>query len=161
MPHLEKSPQTTGISKGVQIRLDPTLKQESGIHLTKANMTWRDLLVSFMCLFDELAHRRMAGLSKPTMQTRPRQAIPPQSTPIPLSMSVEFAALLSEAHSSELPIGSPTYRRWMHHCNRCGQFWVTKMVIPQCCHHCLSPYCNRCRTRRGGALYGTHATVPG
>jgi len=56
MPHLEKSPQTTGPSKGVQIRLDPALKQEFGIHRTKANMTWRDLLVSFMCLFDELAH---------------------------------------------------------------------------------------------------------
>jgi len=161
MPHPEKPPQTTGRSKRVQIRLDPTLKQESRIHLTKANMTWQDLLVPYTCHFVEEAHRRMAGPSKPTMQTHPRQALPPQSTPIPLSTSVELAALLGEAHSLELPIGSPTYRRWMHHCNRCGQFWVTEMVTLQCCHHCLSPYWNRCRTRRGRALRGTHATALG
>jgi hypothetical protein len=132
MPHPETPPQTTGRSKRVQIRLDLTLKQESRIHLTKANMTWQDLLVPSTCHFVEEAHRRMAGPSKPTMQTRPRQAIPPQSTPRPLSTSVELAALLGEAHSLELPIGSPTYRRWMHHCNRCGQCWVTEMVTPQC-----------------------------
>ena len=161
MPHPEKPPQTTGRSKRVQIRLDPTLKQESRIHLTKANMTWQDLLVPYTCHFVEEAHRRMAGPSKATMQTHPRQAIPPQSTPIPLSTSVELAALLGEAHSLELPIGSPTSRRWMHHCNRCGQFWVTDMVTLRCCHHCLSPYWNRCRTRRGRALRGTHATALG
>jgi hypothetical protein len=31
-------------SEGVQIRLDPDLKQEARVYLTIANMTWQDLL---------------------------------------------------------------------------------------------------------------------
>ena len=35
---------TKGRSEGVQIRLDPDLKQEARVYLTMANMTWQDLL---------------------------------------------------------------------------------------------------------------------
>ena len=35
---------TKGRSEGVQIRLDPALKQEARIYLTIAKMTWQDLL---------------------------------------------------------------------------------------------------------------------
>jgi hypothetical protein len=35
---------TKGRSEGVQIRLDPDLKQEARLYLTMANMTWQDLL---------------------------------------------------------------------------------------------------------------------
>ena len=33
-----------GRSEGVQIRLDPDLKQEARLYLTMAHMTWQDLL---------------------------------------------------------------------------------------------------------------------
>jgi hypothetical protein len=33
-----------GRSEGVQIRLDPDLKQEARLYLLMANMTWQDLL---------------------------------------------------------------------------------------------------------------------
>jgi hypothetical protein len=35
---------TKGRSEGVQIRLDPDLKQEARVYLTLTNMTWQDLL---------------------------------------------------------------------------------------------------------------------
>ena len=35
---------TKGRSEGVQIRLDPDLKQEARLYLTIAHMTWQDLL---------------------------------------------------------------------------------------------------------------------
>ena len=35
---------TKGRSEGVQIRLDPDLKQEARLYLLMANMTWQDLL---------------------------------------------------------------------------------------------------------------------
>ena len=44
---------TKSRSEGVQIRLDPDLKQEARVYLTMANMTWQDLLEPYVRKFVE------------------------------------------------------------------------------------------------------------
>jgi hypothetical protein len=65
--------------------------------------------------------------------------------------SIDFLPMLSGASSIELPLGSATYRRWVHHCNRCHRFWVAERAAPKKCVHCNSPYWNTPRRRNRAA----------
>jgi hypothetical protein len=57
---METMPQRTkGRSEGVQIRLDPDLKQEARLYLTMANMTWQDLLEPCVRKFVEESRAQM------------------------------------------------------------------------------------------------------
>ena len=47
-----------GRSEGVQIRLDPDLKQEARLYLTMADMTWQDLLEACVRKFVEKSRRQ-------------------------------------------------------------------------------------------------------
>jgi hypothetical protein len=47
-----------GRSEGVQIRLDPDLKQEARLYLTMADMTWQDLLEPCVRKFVEKSRRQ-------------------------------------------------------------------------------------------------------
>jgi hypothetical protein len=44
MPQRKRGQHAHGRSEGVQIRLDPALKQQARVYLTMAHMTWQDLL---------------------------------------------------------------------------------------------------------------------
>jgi hypothetical protein len=63
-------PRAKGRSEGVQIRLDPALKQEARVYLTMANMTWQDLLEPCVRKFVEDARARAMGPSWDTAQDR-------------------------------------------------------------------------------------------
>jgi hypothetical protein len=115
MPQPES--QLKGRSEGVQIRLDPALKHEARVYLAMANMTWQDLLVPYVRQFVDEARRRTAPPARHTPQTLTPPDTPPLSLPPSPALALDLAALLGDTNSFELPLGNPTYRRWIHHCN--------------------------------------------
>ena len=57
-------------SEGVQIRIDPALKHQARVYLTRAQMTWQDLLEPCIRHFVDAA-------GTPTAPTPPEPGLPP------------------------------------------------------------------------------------
>jgi hypothetical protein len=144
----------TGPSEGVQIRLDPALKQRARHALTWAQMTWQDLLEPCVRQFVDAA-RTQAGRDVAT-SVLPRQDVPP-----PAVVRLDLTTLVARGQSLEIPLGSPTYRRWIHRCSRCEQLWVAEKAAPEKCVHCKSPYWHTPRTRRRAGRRRASETMAG
>jgi len=129
MPQRKSKPQGHKRSEGVQIRLDPALKQQARVSLTRAQMTWQDLLEPCIRHFVAAAHG-------PTAQPPQAHALPaPQGRgPYP-PQPLDLTQMLRDATSVELWLGSATYRRWIHRCTRCQQCWVAEKARPDKCIH--------------------------
>jgi hypothetical protein len=143
-------------SEGVQIRIDPALKHQARIYLTRAEMTWQDLLEPCIRHFVDAAET-------PAAQT------PPEPAPLPMldgpgphpPQPIDMTAILRDATSVEVLLGSATYRRWIHRCGRCQRCWVAELATPAKCLHCKSPYWNTPRTRRIPDKRGISTTPSG
>ena len=61
---------TNGRSEGVQIRLDPDLKQEARLYLLMANMTWQDLLEPCVREFVEQSRAQASRTRQETAHER-------------------------------------------------------------------------------------------
>lgn len=157
MPQRGRAQRGPGRSEGVQIRLDPALKQEARVYLVLAHMTWQDLLEPWVRQFVDAAHMPPARPSRQSAQEPPPQDLPPQEPGVQPALPFDLTRLLGSAHSLELLLGSATYRRWIHRCTRCERLWVAEKATPEKCVHCKSPYWHTPRTRRGA---GTRPTRP-
>ncbi len=141
MPQRKRGQHAHGRSEGVQIRLDPALKQQARVYLTMAHMTWQDLLEPCIRHFVDAAR-------VPTAQTSQEHALPLQGSGLHPPQPLDLPQILRDGTSVELLLGSATYRRWIHRCTRCQRLWVAEKAIPEKCIHCKSPYWNTPRTRR-------------
>jgi hypothetical protein len=157
MPQRARAQRGPGRSEGVQIRLDPTLKQEARVYLVLAQMTWQDLLEPWVRQFVADAQMSPARPSRKSAQEPLPQEPPPQEPGAQPPLPFDLTRLLGRAHSLELLLGSATYRRWIHRCSRCERLWVAEKAAPEKCVHCKSPYWHTSRTRRTA---GTRPTRP-
>ena len=141
MPQRKKEQHARGRSEGVQIRLDPALKQQARVYLTIAHMTWQDLLEPCIRHFVDAAR---APIAQPPQEHRS----PPQGHDSHPLQPLDLIHILRDGMSIELLLGSATYRRWIHRYTRCQRLWVAEKAMPEKCIHCKSPYWNTPRTRR-------------
>jgi hypothetical protein len=156
MPPRRKGYLAAERSEGVQIRLDPALKHQARVYLTQAQMTWQDLLEPCVRHFVDAA-------GTPTTLTPSESAPPPMLHGPSLAppQSIDMTKILRDATSVEVLLGSATYRRWIHRCNRCQRCWVAELATPAKCLHCKSAYWNTPRTRRRPGKPGTSTTLSG
>jgi hypothetical protein len=154
MPQRKKGQQTHERSEGVQIRLEPTLKQQARIYLTMAQMTWNDLLEPCIRHFVDAA--RVPIVQPPKEHVAPSQG--QDAHPLP---PLDLTQILRDGRSVELLLGSATYRRWIHRCTRCQRLWVAEKAMPEKCVHCKSPYWHTPRTRRPAGDQRTSKTPSG